>query len=86
MLTLESLLCRINVRLSFVVMTLLLLFGWSSEQMEAQRLVLASRSFGNGSVGMVDVGAVPVSQPLSLTLRLAPGADRTAALDQLLAA
>ena len=86
MLTPESLLCRINIRLSFVVMTLLLLFGLSSEQMEAQRLALASRSFGTGSVGMVDVGPVPVSQPLSLTLRLAPVAERTAALDQLLAA
>jgi len=88
MLTLESLFCRINVRLSFVVMTLLLLFGWSSRQVEAQRLALTSRTFGDSSdsVGMVDVGPVPVSQPLSLTLRLAPGTERAAALDQLLAA
>jgi hypothetical protein len=85
MLTPESLLCRINARLSFVAMTLLLLFGWSCGQMEAQRLALASRTFGDSSA-MVDVGPVPVSQPLSLTLRLAPGTDRTAALDQLLAA
>jgi trimeric autotransporter adhesin len=88
MLTTESLRCRINVRLSFVVMTLFFVFAWSSGQMAAQRLTLASRTFGssNDSVGMVDVGPVPVSQPLSLTLRLAPGVARTAALDQLLAA
>jgi trimeric autotransporter adhesin len=86
MLTTESLRCRANIRLSFVATTFLLLFGCSFGKMEAQRLAVASRIFGSGSVGMVDVGPAPVSQPLSLTLRLAPGTDRTAALDQLLAA
>ena len=85
MLTPESLLCRLNARLSFFAMTLVFLFVWSSGKMEAQRLALASRTFGDSSA-MVDVGSVPVSQPLSLTLHLAPGSDRTAALDQLLAA
>lgn len=88
MLTTESLLCQIRTRLSIVATTLLLLFGCFSEKMEAQRVALASRAFENssGSVGMIDVGPVPVSQPLNLTLRLAPGAARTAALDELLAA
>src|ERR1700685_1601328 len=88
MLTTESLRCRANIRLSFVATTFLLLFGCSFGKMEAQRLAVASRTFGSssGSFGLVDVGPVPVSQPLSLTLRLAPGTDRTAALDQLLAA
>src|SRR5262245_11791854 len=34
----------------------------------------------------VDTGATPVSQSMQLTLRLAPSADRSAALEQLLAA
>jgi hypothetical protein len=88
MLTTESLLCQIRTRLSIVTMTLLLLFGCFSEKIEAQRVALASRAFesSSGSVGMIDVGPVPVSQPLNLTLRLAPGAARTAALDELLTA
>jgi trimeric autotransporter adhesin len=86
MLTTESLLCRIRTRLSIVVTTLLLLFGCFSEKMEAQRVALASRVFEGSSVGVVNLGPVPVSQPLSLTLRLAPGTERSTALDQLLAA
>ena len=88
MLTTESLRCQIRTRLPIVATTLLLLFGCSSGKMEAQRLALASRTFGesSGSIGIVDVGPVPVSQPLSLTLRLAPGVERSAALDRLLAA
>lgn len=88
MLIIESLRCRIRTCLSIAVTTLLLLFGCFSEKMEAQRVALASRAFesSSGIAGMMDVGPVPVSQPLNLTLRLAPGADRAAALDRLLAA
>ena len=62
MLTTESLRCQIRTRLSIVATTLLLLFGCSSGKMEAQRLALASRTFGDssGSIGMVDVGVVEV--------------------------
>ena len=87
MLNPESLRCQIRVRLLFVVTTLLLLLCWFSGKMEAQRLAVASRVFSvSAGATMVDVGTVPVSQPLSLTLRLAPGTERSAALDQLLAA
>jgi trimeric autotransporter adhesin len=86
MLTTESLLCRIRTRLPIAVTTLLLLIGCFSEKMEAQRVALGSRVFEGSSVGVVDLGPVPVSQPLSLTLRLAPGTERSTALDQLLAA
>jgi hypothetical protein len=87
MLITESLLCRIRTRLLIIVTTLLVLFGCFSEKMAAQRVALASRVFegSSSSVGVVDLGPVPVSQPLSLTLRLAPGSERSTALDQLLA-
>ncbi len=39
-----------------------------------------------GDSSATDVGALPASQPLHLSLRLTPSADRSAALDQLLAA
>ena len=50
--------------------------------LQAQRSTLATRS-GTPS-GAVDLGVLPASQTLQLTLQLAPPSDRTAALDQYL--
>ncbi len=48
----------------------------------AQRSTVAARALTNANA--TDTGAIPSSQPLTITLRLAPTADRAAALDQLL--
>ena len=48
----------------------------------AQRSTVAARALTNANA--TDTGAIPSSQPLTITLRLAPTPDRAAALDQLL--
>jgi hypothetical protein len=53
--------------------------------LQAQRVTLAARTPGlSSSADAVDIGPVPASQPIQLTVRLALAADRSAALDQLL--
>jgi trimeric autotransporter adhesin len=49
----------------------------------AQRSTVAARALTNVNATS-DVGALPTSQPLTITLRLAPTPERAAALDQLL--
>jgi trimeric autotransporter adhesin len=51
--------------------------------LHAQRVTLAMRAADTTTAA--DAGPVPASQPMQLTLRLALAADRSAALDQLLA-
>jgi hypothetical protein len=65
----------------------MLLFGAFTPAMQGQRRQVAARVMDttDQNVEAVDTGATPVSQPMKLTLRLAPAADRAAALDQLLA-
>jgi Pro-kumamolisin, activation domain len=54
---------------------------------QTPRVVIANSALDPASdSSAVAVGALPGSQPLHLSLRLTPSADRTAALDQLLAA
>lgn len=56
-------------------------------QSQTLRVSIASSALDpSGDSSAVDVGALPASQPLHLSLRLTPSADRIAALDQLLAA
>jgi trimeric autotransporter adhesin len=50
----------------------------------AQRSTVAARALTNVNTTS-DIGAIPSSQPLTITLRLAPTPERAAALDQLLA-
>ena len=78
--------CRVRVfTLSFVAATLL--SGMFVPAMQGQRRQVAARTIDTADQGVeaVDAGATPVSQPMKLTLRLAPAAERVAALDQLLA-
>jgi len=78
--------CRVRAfTLSFV--TAMLLFSLSVPAMQGQRRQVAARVIDTAEQGVeaVDVGSTPVSQPMRLTLRLAPAAERVAALDQLLA-
>src|ERR1700754_2275791 len=64
-----------------------LLFGLSVPALHAQRREVAARIVDSTDTNSeaVDTGQVPVSQPMRLTLRLAPTPERQAALDQLLA-
>jgi hypothetical protein len=56
-------------------------------QSQSPRVIVANSALDPSSDGSAaDAGALPDSQPLHLSLRLTPSADRTAALDQLLAA
>ncbi len=55
-----------------------------SPALHAQRVALAARALTAATAS--DNGPVPISQPISVTLRLTPPPDRAAALDQLLAA
>jgi hypothetical protein len=52
---------------------------------QSARLAIASPVLDPSTSAAVDIGALPVSQPMQVTLRLAPSADRTAALQQFLA-
>jgi trimeric autotransporter adhesin len=65
-----------------------LLFSSVAPGLHAQRREVAARTIGavEGLSEATDVGPVPVSQPMHLTLRLAPTPERQAALDQLLTA
>jgi trimeric autotransporter adhesin len=69
----------------FVSAALLLLLVPAS--LHAQRSTAAARALTNlnAPTQAVDTGAIPSSQPLTITLRLAPTPDRAAALNQLLA-
>jgi hypothetical protein len=71
---------------SSALLTALLLAAFIPGTAHAQRVVLAARTFGSTIPGTdaVDIGPVPASQALQLTLRLTPTPDRIAALDQLL--
>lgn len=51
----------------------------------AQRAAVATHSISS-TAALADAGAVPSSQPMQLTLRIAMSADRSTALDQLLTA
>ncbi|RSL18769.1 Ig-like domain-containing protein [Edaphobacter aggregans] len=65
------------------VLAMFLLFAAT---LHAQRLTLNTRTFSDSTeTSAVDAGLVPASQPLSLTVRLAPTPERKAALDQFLA-
>ncbi len=64
--------------------SVLAMFILLAATLHAQRLTLNTRTF-SASTSAVDAGAVPSSQPLSLTLRLAQTPERKAALDQFLA-
>jgi len=56
-------------------------------QSQTPRVIIANSALDPSSDNSAtDVGSLPDSQPLHLSLRLTPSADRTAALDQLLAA
>lgn len=65
----------------------LLLVGMMTPFLYAQRQLVAARTISTIEQGtdVVDAGVLPVSQPMRLTLRLAPTPERAAALDQLLA-
>jgi len=63
------------------------LFPFSTSFLHAQRTPVATRSLEAITANnAVDTGHLPVSEPLSLTVRLQPSAAQTAALDQLLTA
>ena len=64
--------------------SVLAMFILLAATLHAQRLTLNTRTF-SASTSAVDAGAVPSSQPLSLTVRLAQTPERKAALDQFLA-
>jgi hypothetical protein len=78
---------RVRTALSSVEAAVLFL-GLSIPALHAQRRVVAARMIDtiNEVVDATDTGAMPVSQPMHLTLRLAPTPERQAALDQLLSA
>ena len=77
---------RIRVFCSSFVATLLFSV-FVVPAMQGQQRVVAARTIATieRDTEAVDVGPTPVSQPMRLTLRLAPTAERQAALDQLLA-
>ncbi len=65
--------------------TLAALLLSSPAPLAAQRSTVAARALTNlNATETVDTGAIPSSQPLTITLRLAPTPERAAALDQLL--
>ena len=64
-------------------LSVLAMFVSLTATLHAQRLTLNTRTF-SASTSAVDAGAVPSSQPLSLTVRLAQTPARKAALDQFL--
>lgn len=67
-----------------------LLFLAPAATLQAQRAIVPNHlqtllKPGNSSITPVDAGPLPASQPLAVTLNIAPLADRVAALNQLLA-
>ena len=86
MLTSGSLPCRPRTTpSSLAMMGLLLLLSAMHAVGQSTRLTVAARAINLADPSAVDVGATPSSQPMQITLRLAPSADRLAALNQLLA-
>ncbi|MBS1799479.1 MAG: Ig-like domain repeat protein [Acidobacteria bacterium] len=79
--------CRRVRVFTLSVSTAMLLSGLLAPMVQGQRRQVAARTIStvDQTLETVDVGATPVSLPMRLTLRLAPAADRAAALDQLLA-
>ena len=72
---------------SFAMSSAVLLLPLICPAADAQtgRANVASHALSiSSSTGTVDLGPLPVSQPLTVTLRLAPSAQQAAALDQLL--
>ncbi len=66
--------------------SVLAMFVLLAATLHAQRLTLNTHTFSvSTEASTIDAGPVPVSQPLSLTVRLAPTPERKAALDQFLA-
>jgi hypothetical protein len=60
--------------------------GLIGKEAQAQRSLVAARTVSSAAeTELVDAGAVPASQPMHLTVRLAPSGERAAVLDQLLA-
>ncbi|WP_263365410.1 Ig-like domain repeat protein [Edaphobacter bradus] len=87
MLTPHSLRGRLRIASPFVFASVCLLALSVPAASQTPRVVVAAPEIRlSAADSAVDAGPVPVSQPLRLTLRLNPSADRTAALDQLLAA
>ena len=78
---------RVRVALSSLVAALLLIC-FAAPSLHAQNRVVAARTIDtiDSPEEAVDVGQLPVSQPMHLTLRLQATPERQAALDQLLAA
>lgn len=73
---------RISPQRLFALLTLL-----SSPVLHAQRIPVQTRALqALSATSAVDTGQLPVSEPLTLTLRLKPSAAQAAALDQLLSA
>lgn len=86
MLTSGSLPCRPRTTpSSLAMMGLLLLLSAMHAVGQSTRLTVAARAINLADPNAVDVGATPSSQPMQITLRLAPSADRVAALNQVLA-
>ncbi len=86
MLTFGSLHSRPRTTLSSLAMAgIVLLLSAMPAVGQSTRLTVAARAINLADPGAVDVGATPSSQPMQITLRLAPSADRVAALNQLLA-
>ena len=68
-------------------LTALLLLATLAPFLRAQRVPIATRSLqAIGASQAIDTGQLPVSEPLTLTIRLKPTTAQTAALDQILAA
>ena len=73
------------LRMSKPLMTAFVL-ALGAQTLLAQRSVIAARLVdASQSSDVTDVGPLPVSQPMRLTLRLKPTADREAALEEFLA-
>ncbi len=92
MLTLQPLTGGLRTLRSFATMTaalLGLLFFAPSVTLHAQRVTVPSRAVTLVNTGVLadtplDAGLLPTSQPLQITLHIAPTPERAAALDQLL--
>ena len=75
----------LGLRKPFVILPITALLFWSPS-LHAQRSTIAARALTNLNAPSqtVDTGTIPSSQPLTITLRLAPTPERAAALKQLL--
>jgi hypothetical protein len=89
--TLQPLTGGLRTRPSLATMTAVFLglfLSASPATLQAQRVTVLSHALALVNTGdssaPVDAGALPTSQPMQVTLRIAPTPDRVAALDQLL--